>query len=126
MSSAPSTYDVDLDAAWTANGHCTAGYLAAVVARATLEDQRAPFPAVTSVHARYLRVTASAPVGHSPDVPAQDDRLRLPSQAPAFDLPVSCRSTPTRRAWAGSVASPAAAASRRAGSSRLSVRTSTR
>ena len=71
MSSAPSTYDVDLDAAWTANGHCTAGYLAAVVARATLEDQRAPFPAVTSVHARYLRVTASAPVGHSPDVPAQ-------------------------------------------------------
>ena len=75
MSSAPSTYDVDLDAAWTANGHCTAGYLAAVVARATLEDQRAPFPAVTSVHARYLRVTASAPVGHSPDVPAQDDRL---------------------------------------------------
>ena len=85
MSSAPSTYDVDLDAAWTANGHCTAGYLAAVVARATLEDQRAPFPAVTSVHARYLRVTASAPVGHSPDVPAQDDRLRLPSQAPAFD-----------------------------------------
>ena len=55
MSSAPSTYDVDLDAAWTANGHCTAGYLAAVVARATLEDQRAPFPAVTSVHALPAR-----------------------------------------------------------------------
>ena len=51
-------YGIDLDAEWTANGHCTAGYLASVVTRAVLQDPRAPFPVVVAVNARYLRVTS--------------------------------------------------------------------
>lgn len=51
-------YGIDLDAEWTANGHCTAGYLASVVTRAVLQDPRAPFPVVVAINARYLRVTS--------------------------------------------------------------------
>lgn len=51
-------YDIELDAEWTANGHCTAGYLASVITRAVLQDPRAPFPAVISLNTRYLRVAS--------------------------------------------------------------------
>jgi acyl-coenzyme A thioesterase PaaI-like protein len=54
---APGRYDVQLDAEWTANGHCTAGYLASLTARAVLADAGADFTAPVAITARYLRVT---------------------------------------------------------------------
>jgi acyl-coenzyme A thioesterase PaaI-like protein len=57
----PGCFVLELDPEWTANGHCTAGYLAGVAARAALEDDRAGFPAVTALSARYLRVTPPGP-----------------------------------------------------------------
>lgn len=55
-------YDVELDAEWTANGHCTAGHLASVLTRAVLLDPRAPFPVVVALTVRYLQVV---PPGHA-------------------------------------------------------------
>jgi hypothetical protein len=57
----PGRYAVDLDAEWTANGHCTAGYLMALSARAVVEDSRAAFPAPVGVAVRYARVTPPGP-----------------------------------------------------------------
>jgi hypothetical protein len=54
----PGRFGLDLDAEWTANGHCTAGYLAAVVAHAALVDGRATFPTLTAVDVRYAHVLA--------------------------------------------------------------------
>jgi hypothetical protein len=55
---APGRFGVDLDPEWTANGHCTAGYLAAVAAHAALEDSRGTFSALTAVDVRSARVLA--------------------------------------------------------------------
>lgn len=58
---APGRYAVELDAEWTANGHCTAGYLMGLCARAALEDPRAVFPVPVAVAVRYARVTPPGP-----------------------------------------------------------------
>jgi hypothetical protein len=57
----PGRYAIELDAEWTANGHCTAGYLMSVSARAVLDDVRATFPVPVAVGVRYARVTPPGP-----------------------------------------------------------------
>jgi hypothetical protein len=54
----PGRYGIQLDSAWTANGHCTAGYLVSIAGRAALEDPRATFTAPVAISARYMRVTS--------------------------------------------------------------------
>ena len=56
-------YAVALDAEWTANGHCTAGYLMAVAARAALADPRARFATPLAISVRYSQVTPPGPAG---------------------------------------------------------------
>ena len=58
---APGRYAIDLDAEWTANGHCTAGYLMSIVTRAALQDGRATFSAPVAVTVRYSQVTPPGP-----------------------------------------------------------------
>jgi hypothetical protein len=55
---APGRYGIRLDAEWSANGHCTAGYLVSLIARAVLADARADFIFPGRINARYLQVTS--------------------------------------------------------------------